>query len=112
MSVMFMHHIRQQMHRSNTPARSKWIFIRVNGLTSLGYERFWVVHRGENKMAKRLLRLKPAAEYLSVSPATLRAIVQRGELSVIKLAETGHAPWLLDVQDLDKWIEMNKSTFD
>jgi excisionase family DNA binding protein len=64
----------------------------------------------EPKATRRLLRLKPAAEYLSVSPGTLRAIVQRGELPIIKLAETGHAPWLLDVRDLDGWVERSKAT--
>jgi excisionase family DNA binding protein len=59
---------------------------------------------------KRLLRLKPAAEYLSVSPGTLREIVQRGELPIIKLAETGHSPWLIDRIELDAWIERSKVT--
>jgi excisionase family DNA binding protein len=57
---------------------------------------------------KRLLRLKLAAEYLSVSPGTLRGIVQRGELPIIKLAETGHSPWLIDRIELDAWIERSK----
>jgi hypothetical protein len=64
--------------------------------------------RRENS-ARRLLRLRPASEYLSVSPATLRAIVQREGLPVIRLAENGHAPWLLDVRDLDAWIERTKA---
>jgi hypothetical protein len=62
--------------------------------------------------ARRLLRLRPASEYLSVSPATLRAIVQREGLPVIRLAENGHAPWLLDVRDLDAWIERVKTRLD
>jgi hypothetical protein len=59
--------------------------------------------------ARRLLRLKPAAEYLSVSPATLRGFVRREGLPVIRLAEDGHAPWLLDLRDLDDWIERTKT---
>ena len=59
--------------------------------------------------ARRLLRLRPASEYLSVSPAKLREIVQREGLPVIRLAEGGHAPWLLDVRDLDAWIERVKT---
>ncbi len=62
----------------------------------------------ENNSARRLLRLRPASEYLSVSPATLRAIVQRGEIPVIRLTEGGHAPWLLDRMELDAWIERSK----
>jgi excisionase family DNA binding protein len=63
----------------------------------------------ESSVTKRLLRLRPASEYLSVSPATLRAIVQHGELPIIKLAENGHSPWLLDMRDLDDWIERTKT---
>lgn len=59
--------------------------------------------------ARRLLRLRPASEYLSVSPATLRTLCQRGELPIIKLAEAGHSPWLLDVRDLDNWIDRTKT---
>lgn len=62
----------------------------------------------ESSVTKRLLRLKPAAEYLSVSPGALRAIVQHGGLPIIKLAENGHSPWLLDVRDLDDWVEKTK----
>jgi excisionase family DNA binding protein len=58
--------------------------------------------------ARRLLRLKPASVYLSVSPATLRALCQRGEIPVIRITENGHAPWLLDRMELDAWIERSK----
>jgi excisionase family DNA binding protein len=57
---------------------------------------------------RRLLRLRPASEYLSVSPATLRALCQRGEIPVIRITENGHAPWLLDRMELDAWIERSK----
>ena len=56
---------------------------------------------------KRLLRLKPAANYLSLSPGKLRAIVQKGELPVVKYGE-GNVPWLLDVRDLDAWVDRHK----
>lgn len=61
-----------------------------------------------NNSGRRLLRLKPASEYLSLSPAKLREIVQREGLPVIQLSENGHAPWLLDIRDLDAWIERTK----
>ena len=57
---------------------------------------------------KRLLRIKPAATYLSVSPWMLRRIVASGDLPVIKLGD--HAAWLLDVRDLDRWVEGHKET--
>jgi hypothetical protein len=62
--------------------------------------------------ARRLLRLRPASEYLSISPATLRVIVQREGLPVIRLAEGGHAPWLLDIRDLDAWVERTKRSLE
>jgi excisionase family DNA binding protein len=68
-----------------------------------------VTKRGSNG-TRRLLRLKPAAEYLSVSPGALRTLVQRGELPIIKLAENSRGPWLLDVRDLDNWVERTKVT--
>ena len=57
---------------------------------------------------RRLLRLKEAAQYLSISPWKLRHIIQAGELPIIKCNE--NAPWLLDVRDLDGWVERNKQT--
>jgi hypothetical protein len=62
--------------------------------------------------ARRLLRLRPASEYLSISAAKLREIVQREGLPVIRLAENGHAPWLLDVRDLDAWVERTKRSLE
>jgi excisionase family DNA binding protein len=51
--------------------------------------------------------LKPAAAYLSLSPGKLRAIVQKGELPIVKYGD-GSIPWLLDVKDLDQWIDRHK----
>ncbi len=57
-------------------------------------------------ITRRLLRLKIAAQYVSLSTWTLRGMIQRGELPVVRGAEG--APWLLDIRDLDNWIEQNK----
>ena len=57
---------------------------------------------------RRLLRVRPASEYLSISTGKLRALVQRGELPVIK--DGGGGPWLVDVRDLDLWVERQKYT--
>jgi excisionase family DNA binding protein len=56
----------------------------------------------------RLLRLKPAAQYLSMSPGKLRALIQAQEIPIVRYRE--NAPWLIDVRDLDHWIERNKTT--
>jgi excisionase family DNA binding protein len=68
------------------------------------------VKRGAELQA-RLLRLKDGARYLSVSTWTLRRLIQNGDLPVVKLGESG-APWLLDVRDLDRWIESSKQVLD
>jgi excisionase family DNA binding protein len=54
----------------------------------------------------RLFRLKTASEYLSLSPWTLRRLIQEGRLPVIQDCEGG--PFLLDVRDLDGFVERNK----
>jgi len=58
------------------------------------------------KADRRLLRLKPAAEYLSLSVWTLRRLVQQSEIPIIKYGD--NTPWLIDVRDLDTWIQRHK----
>jgi excisionase family DNA binding protein len=58
--------------------------------------------------ARRLLRLKPAAQYLSVSPGKLRSLIQAREIPIVQYRK--NAPWLIDVVDLDQWVERNKVT--
>jgi excisionase family DNA binding protein len=58
----------------------------------------------------RLLRLKDAACYMSVSPWKLRGLVQNGEIPVVKNGEGAAGVWLLDKQDLDQWISRMKTT--
>jgi|GEM_PF-4878440 len=57
----------------------------------------------------RLLRLRQAAEYLGRSPKAVRCMVKRGELPVIK-SDSGRGAWLLDIADLNRWIEAVKIT--
>jgi len=57
---------------------------------------------------RRLLRLKEAAQYVSLSPWKLRKLVQDGQLPVVKYGE--NTPWLLDMRDLDGWVERHKQT--
>ena len=56
--------------------------------------------------ARRLLKVKQAAEYLSVSTRTLRGLVHSQQLRIVKLWDRG--PWLFDVKDLDQFIESRK----
>ena len=57
---------------------------------------------------RRLLRTKQAAEYLNVSPWKLRRLIAHGQLPVVQ-AEEG-APFLLDIRDLDGYVDRNKRT--
>ena len=56
--------------------------------------------------SKRLLRTREAADYLSLSPWKVRRLIQDGRLPVVQDGEG--APFLLDVRDLDGYIERNK----
>jgi len=64
------------------------------------------VNQSADHPGRRLLKVKPAAAYLSISPQSLRALVQSQQLPIVKLADRG--PWLLDVKDLDQFIEGRK----
>jgi len=57
---------------------------------------------------RRLVRLKQASEYLSLSPWALRRIIQAGEIPIVTVGEG--APWLLDLRDLDSWVDHHKHT--
>ena len=75
--------------------------------------RLAVMHSREPQMPissmsarRRLLRTKEAAAYLSVSPWKLRRLIQDGKLPVVQDGDA--APFLLDVRDLDSYIDRNK----
>ena len=55
---------------------------------------------------RRLLRTKEAAEYLGLSPWKLRKLIQDGQLPVVQ--DTDGSPFLLDLRDLDGYIDRNK----
>jgi len=57
---------------------------------------------------RRLLRIKDASEYLSLSPWKLRQLIQCGKLPVVQ--DTDGSPFLVDVRDLDGWLERSKRT--
>ena len=59
-------------------------------------------------LARRLLRVREAAQYLSISPWKLRKLVQDGLLPIVQ--ENEGAAWRVDVRDLDGFIERNKRT--
>jgi hypothetical protein len=61
-------------------------------------------------ITRRLVRLKAAAEYVSLSTWKLRDVIQRGEIPLVQYGD--NTPWLLDIHDLDRWIELHKVNLD
>jgi excisionase family DNA binding protein len=67
----------------------------------------------ERFKSRRLLRVGEAAVYLNLSAGRFRGLVQRGEIPVIRTCSKtdsngDHVPWLVDIQDLDQWVERSK----
>ena len=56
----------------------------------------------------RLLRTGAAARYLGIGTKALRTLILRGELPYVQL-QPGNSPFLLDVKDLDRFIEQRKN---
>ena len=65
--------------------------------------------RVSSQSVKRLLRLKDAAVYLSLSPWKLRRLVWERRLPVVQDCEG--SPFLFDQRDLDSYVETHKRTF-
>ncbi len=57
-------------------------------------------------LQRRLIRTKEAAAYLSMSDWKLRRLIQEGVFPVVQDREGG--PFLLDLRDLDGYIENRK----
>jgi excisionase family DNA binding protein len=55
---------------------------------------------------RRLIRTKEAAAYLSMSDWNLRRLIQEGTFPVVQDHEGG--PFLLDIRDLDSYVENHK----
>ncbi len=64
--------------------------------------------QGSISPRKRLLRLKDAAHYLSLSPWKLRRLVWERRLPVVQDGEG--SPFLFDQRDLDLYVDSHKRT--
>jgi len=62
----------------------------------------------ETLVPRRLLDVTEAGRYLGVSHKVIRQLVQAGELPYIQRVR-GRSPYLLDIRDLDQWVELNKT---
>jgi hypothetical protein len=66
-------------------------------------------HRIGNPMFKRLYTLKEAAQYLGRSYWSVRGLMLKGEISVVKDLECRKI--YFDIKDLDAYVERNKSAY-
>ena len=60
-------------------------------------------------LCKRLFTLKEAAKYLGRSEWSMRELIWTGEIPVVRVE--GGRKIFLDIQDLNKFIDRNKSTY-
>ena len=60
-------------------------------------------------LRKRLFTLKEAAEYLGRSQWSMRELVWAGKIPVVR--QDGGRKIFLDIEDLDNFIDGNKSTY-
>ena len=58
----------------------------------------------------RLLRTVDAARYLGVGKKRIHQLVLTGDLPHVQLKRGGNSPFLIDVRDLDRFIERAKSS--
>jgi excisionase family DNA binding protein len=60
----------------------------------------------------RLVRVRFAARYLGISRKLVHNLILEGELPYVKLRPGENSPFLLDMRDLDRFIESAKSSRD
>lgn len=60
-----------------------------------------------SEIPPRLLDIDDSARYLSMSDKSLRELIIEGQLPFVQKIR-GRSPYLLDIRDLDRWIEKNK----
>lgn len=63
-------------------------------------------HAAAQPATVRLKTIRDAAEYLGLSPRTVREMVDNGVLRKVQSRDVRRV--LVDIKDLDKWIEANK----
>ena len=66
-------------------------------------------HGIDNPVPKRLLTIKEAAQYLSLSVYSVREMIWSGVLPYIK--RQGGRKYLLDIRDLDAFIDSQKASY-
>ncbi len=75
----------------------------VQGINNKGDSR----HSQDMQSGARLLDFRAASRYLSLSYWTMRDMVSRGEIPHVRAGRRV----LIDVRDLDRWIDQNKEVW-
>lgn len=65
------------------------------------------IHNPKYKGQKRLFSIKEASVYLGVSEYSVRELIWKGNIGQVKIGRRV----LIDVQDIDRFIETSKETF-
>jgi excisionase family DNA binding protein len=65
-------------------------------------------HGRRARVDARLLRTREAGRYLSLGDKAIRQLILEGELPFVQL-RPGNSPFLVDVRDLDRFIESRKT---
>lgn len=60
--------------------------------------------KNDHRLTKRLFSIKETAVYLGRSPWTIAEMVRTGKFPYVPDGKRK----LLDIRDIDRWIEMNK----
>jgi len=68
-----------------------------------------LVHMNSS-ITKRLVKVKQAATYIGVSAWKIRKLIQQGLIPYIP-GDGATAPWLIDIRDLDAYIDSQKVSF-
>jgi excisionase family DNA binding protein len=61
------------------------------------------------RQVARLMRTQDAATYLGLGTKAIRQLIVCGELPYVQLKPGNNSPFLLDVRDLDRFIESRKA---
>jgi excisionase family DNA binding protein len=65
----------------------------------------------EIQIPKRLFDVPEAARYLGMGHKVIRQLIQRGELPHVQRIP-GRSPYLIDIFDLNRWIEIHRNRAD
>lgn len=64
----------------------------------------------DGSIGQRLLRVPAAARYLNLNVKQVRDLVRKREIKAIIRRPGRPVGWLIDIRELDRWIEKHSTT--